>query len=461
MREPYRADELRRLMAPRSVAVVGASPTPTSLGWRTLQNLQGFAGRVYPVNARYGEIAAQRCFASLADLPEVPDCVVLAVGKDQVEAVARDCAARGVGSLVVFASGYAEIAAPDGAASQQWLAEIGRTAGMRIVGPNCAGLASHRGGACVAFASFRTALPPGSKAVGLVSQSGALGLSLSQAVEHGAAISHVLSCGNSCDVDVADYVGHLANDGDCHAIALVFEGVGEPARLAAAARRAASAGKSVIACKLAASVEGAAAARFHTATPAGTREGFAALAAEAGIIAIDRVETLIETAAFFAKARGLLARGSGIGVISASGGTAILAADVAARHGVALPPLAAATADALRAALPAFAAIRNPCDVTAQAAAQPDMMVACARAMLADPSVAALIAPWGRTLKGDVLERLGVAGREAGKPVCIVWMSQWLEGHGAADAMANPDIALFRSMDSCVAALAAWLRAAR
>ncbi len=455
-RAVYGPGDLRRLLAPRSIAVVGASPTPTSLGWRTLRNLAGFTGRVYPINARYASVGDLQCFPALAALPEVPDCVVVAVGKDGVEAVARDCASLGVGGLVVYASGYAEVADASGAAAQEQLACIGRDAEMRIVGPNCAGIAAHSGGARAAFAEFRTAIPPGATAIGLVSQSGALGLSLSQAVAHGAAISHVLSCGNSCDVDVADYVAYLAADAECRAIALVFEGVADAGRLAVAARSAAAAGKSVVACKLASSPAGAAASRFHTATPAGTPEDFRALCAGTGIVALDRVETLIETAAFFAKLPAAAARTAGVGVISASGGTAILAADAAARHGVALPQPAEGTERALRGALPGFAAVRNPCDVTAQAAAQPDMMVACAHAMLADTRIGALVVPWGRTIQGDVLARLGAAGKDAGKPVCIVWMSQWLEGHGAADAMADPGIALFRSMDSCFAALAAW-----
>ena len=120
----YRRSDMLRVVAPQSIAVVGASERPGSLGFRTLQNLAGFRGAVYPVNGKYKELAGRRCYASLADLPQVPDCVVVALGQDQVEAAARECARLGVGGIVVFASGYAETGTDEGHAAQARLAAL-------------------------------------------------------------------------------------------------------------------------------------------------------------------------------------------------------------------------------------------------------------------------------------------------------------------------------------------------
>ena len=453
----YCREDLRKLLQPQSIAVIGASSNPSSLGARTLANLAGFSGAVYPVNQRYRRIGPRRCYASLSALPRVPDCAVIAVPMAGVEAALHECVVAGVGAAVIYASGYSETGTPEGIAAQQRLVAIGRNAGLRIVGPNCTGIAALERGVHAAFAEFPIHGGAQSRMVGLVSQSGALGLALSQATRHGVPISHVLTAGNSCDVDVADYVSVLAEDPSCAAIALVFEGLDGPERFAHAALRARSAGKYVVAFKLATSPAGAEAALHHTGSRAGSVPECERIFSACRIVAVDRVETLLETAAFFAKAPE--STRAGVAVISSSGGTAILAADCAARHGVAMPQPADDTVAALRAAIPDFGAARNPCDATARATGNPESLLGCAEAMLSDPRYGALVVPWGRTPQLESMAHLADAARRHGKAVCIVWMSQHLEGSGAAEAAADPSLALFRSMDACFAALAAWQRA--
>jgi len=450
---------LRSLLAPRSVAVIGASPTPASMGARTLANLQGFPGRVFPVNGRYTEIGGRRCFATLADLPGTPDVAIIALAKDRVEQAVADCAARGVGAVVIYAAGYAETQEVEGAAAQARLAAIGREAGMRVVGPNCAGLADLRRGMVLGFPEFPASVANG-RAIGLVSQSGALGLALAQAAQRGVALSHVLTSGNSCDVDVADWVAALAESGDCAAIALCWEGGAPRDRLVEAGRIAAARGVRIAACRLGLSALGAEQALFHTGSVVASAEDFTGLCAEAGFVPVQRIEALIETAGFLAKAPARpLARG--VGIASGSGGTAILAVDAASRHGVAVPAPAAETVAKLRAALPAFAAPRNPCDATAQVTANPQVLRGVVDALLGDPAIGALVCPWGKAYRSDNIAFLGEAARRNGKPVCLVWMSQWLEGPGVIEAEAEPDVPVFRSLDSCLAAVAAWMEPAR
>ncbi|WP_137178176.1 CoA-binding protein [Roseomonas sp. AR75] len=453
-RQPYGAGDLARLLAPRSVALVGASPTANSMGARSLANLARFSGRVFPVNGRYAAIAGLPCHASLDALPEVPDVVIVALAAPQVEAVVADCARRGVGGVVIYAAGYAETQTAEGRAAQARLAAIAQESGMRIVGPNCAGYAVLPAGLLAGFPEF-PAPRPGPRGIGLVAQSGALGLALSQAAERGVALTHVLTCGNSCDVDVADWLAALAETGSCAAVALTWEGLEDEARLVAAARLAASRGLPVAACRLGLSEVGAAQALVHTGSVVTPPERFPALCAEAGFVPVTRIEALMETACFLAKAPARPQAG-GVAIASGSGGTAILAADAAARHGVAVPPPTPTTVEALRAVLPAFAAPRNPCDATAQVTANPAMLRGVVEALLADPGIGALVCPWGKAYRSDNIAFLGEAARRHGKPVCLVWMSQWLEGPGTTEAEADPDLALFRSLDACFAALAAW-----
>lgn len=455
-RPVYRRADLRRLLEPRSIALVGASPSSGSLGRRTLANLHAFQGEIFVVNARHASIDGRKCYAGIADLPEVPDCVVIAVGRDALEPVLAECVAAGVGAAVLYASGYAETGRAEDAAAQARISALAHASGLRIVGPNCVGVARRANALHAAFAEFSPAPTTPGVRIGLVSQSGALGLSLSQAGEHGASIGHVLSCGNACDVDVADFVAYLAEDPDCDVIALTFEGLAAPERLAEAASLAARAGKRVIACPLGVSEAGSEARRFHSGTTSGDPVALGALCAASGIVTIERIESLIETAAFFAKA-GPPGRASAA-ILTGSGGTGVLAADAAARHGVATPQPSATTVARLRAAIPVFGAARNPCDATAQVVRNPESLLECATAMLADPAFGALVIPWGRSQPTSLVAGLRSRAQAAGKPICLVWMSQRLEGPNAEAIEVDPRIALFRSLDACFAALARWGR---
>lgn len=459
-RSVYRRSELARLLEPASVALVGASSNPASLGGRTLANLSSFEGRFYPVNSKRSVLAGRACHAAISELPEAPDCVVLAVPQAAVEAIVAECGERGVGAVIVLASSYAETGDEQDAQAQQRLVAMARRYGMRLVGPNCVGVANRARTLHAAFAEFSPSAQVRGTRIGLVAQSGALGMGLSHAAERGNSISHVLTCGNSADVDVADYVAYLAEDPSCDVIALVFEGLHEQARLLEAASIAAANGKRIVACKLGVSSAGRNAARFHTNTSVDGAMAWPALFERAGIAQVTRVEALIETAAFLAKAPP--ARDGGVAIVSGSGGTAILAADAAERHAMTVPQPSEATASRLRAVVPRFGSPRNPCDATAEATRNPDSLLECADALLTDPGYAALVIPWGRSQPARLLSRLGELADRHGKPVCVVWMSQRLEGPAADEVERHPRLALFRSLDACFDALSQWqLRTAR
>jgi acyl-CoA synthetase (NDP forming) len=454
----YRHADLVRLLNPRSVAVIGASTRAGAFGERVLNNLTKFDGRYYAVNARYDCIGDLPCYPNVAALPEVPDCAVITTPREAVEEIVRECAAAGVGGAIVFASGYAEVGKPERIAEQERLATIARGAGMRLVGPNCIGIVNTALGAELTFMTITPIPPPRPKAIGLISQSGALGMTLAQACVRGVSFSHVMTSGNSCDVDIADYVSFLADEPSCGAIACVFEGMADPRRLFRAAEMAWQADKPLVVFKIATGEQGAAAAMSHTGSLAGSEAAYRAAFRHCGAVLVDDFEALIDTASFFAKAPPMRARG--VAVLATSGGAAIMAADRAEQHGVPLPQPDTAVRAILETHIPEFGAARNPCDVTAQVMTQPGSLQACAEAMLGHPDYAALVVPAAYAI-GSVAARMPLLNELAGKHgkmTCSIWLSEWRDGPGTQESEIQPNVALFHSTNACFAALAAWHR---
>ncbi len=456
-RAAYTRAELARLIAPRSVAVVGASPRAGSFGMRTLENLAHYGGAVYPVNAKYERIGERACYASLAALPQPPDCVVLVVPREAAEAALEEAAAARAGSAIVYASGYGEMAREDAARAQRRLGGIARAAKMPMLGPNCMGLVNHALGAGLSFIPEYARAPRQAGSIAVVSQSGALGYSLAQAWDRGLGIRYFFSVGNCADIDVGDLIAAMAEDPDCKAIACLFEGAASAARMLEAGERARRADKPVIVCKLGTSEDGAAAARSHTGSLAGSAVAWRALFERAGFVPVEDYDALLEYARFFAAAGKPLARG--VAVISSSGGAGVMAADKAAQHGVPMPQPLETTGAALRALVPEFGAARNPCDPTGQVLNNPDSFGQCCRALLADPQYGALVVPSTVAVVETVKDRvpaMAALAREQPKPVAQVWLSEWLQGPGSGEYEKDERIPLFRSMQRCFGAIAAW-----
>lgn len=458
-RRIYTRAELDRLVAPRSIAVVGASPRPGSFGLRTLENLANFRGAVWPVNAKYDRVGAYVCYPSLAALPGKPDLVALVVPREGVEAALRDAAAAGAGGVVVYASGYGEMARDEGAAEQRRLGEIARAAKMPMLGPNCMGLVNHELGVGVSFIPEYAKQPRKVGPIAFVSQSGALGYCLAQAAERGVGYRYFFSVGNSSDVDVADLIGAMAEDPGVRAVACLFEGVPDARRLLEAGARAREAGKPVIVYKLGVSEDGAAAARSHTGSLAGSGEAFAALFERAGFVAVDDYEALVEYAKFFSAAGKPLARG--VAAVSGSGGAGIISADMAARHGVPMPQPMPHTVEVLKSVVPEFGAARNPCDPTGQVLSVPESFAKCCRALLEDPQYGVLLCAMSvasRETGNKRATEIAALAREQPKPIAVAWVSEWLQGPGSEAYEADDRVGFFRSMGRCYAAIAAWQR---
>ncbi|NYT61679.1 acetate--CoA ligase family protein [Alcaligenaceae bacterium] len=460
VRKVYRHHDLDRMFTPKSVAIVGVSPNAGTFGSRTLAEMKqaGYAGKIYLVNAKYDQIGEQPCYASIKALPEAPDCVIIAVPRAVVEDVVIDCVASKVGGIIIYSSGYSETGKPERIAQQARLAQMARESGVPILGPNCIGALNYKTGFIGTFVAPPTtrSVKPLPNAIGLVSQSGALGFALAQGIERGVSFSHVLTCGNASDIDVADQISYLAGDPNCKVIACVFEGMAAPMRLIEAAEVAAAANKVVVIYKMATGEQGAAGAMSHTGSLAGSDVAYRAAFRRAGMVVVDDFEALIETAAFFSKATRPSA--TGVAVVATSGGACIMSADKAELHNVPLPQPQAHTLEVLKRVVPEFGSPNNPCDVTAQVLADPKSLLDCVEALMADETFGALIVPQplSYAIAAERLRVFSDAAERHGKIACAVWLTEWLEGPGALDTELNPHVAMFRSMDRCFAALALW-----
>ncbi len=452
----YSRNELLKLLDPASIAVIGASTRAGSFGERVLHNLGHYGGRFYPVNARYQTIGDLKCYPNVRDLPEVVDCAVITAAREAVEEIVLDCVKAGVGGAIIFASGYSETGKDERIAQQERLAEIARESGIRIVGPNCIGVVNATLDSRITFMDITPIPRPNSHAVGIISQSGALGMALAQGVVRGLSVSHVLTSGNSCDVDMADYVNYLVEDQTCASIACVFEGMSTPQRLLLAAENAWRADKPLVIYKMATGEQGAQAAMSHTGSLAGSHETYRAAFRKVGAVVVDDFESLMETAAFFAKAPPPEAAGAA--VVAASGGAAIMAADRAEQYGVPMPQPSDSVRIILESRIPEFGSSRNPCDVTAQILSDPEALGICAGALLSDSQYGVLVAPmtYGYAASAKRPETYNELAKQHGKMACVVWQTEWQDGPGVVDANQCERVALFRSMPACFAALSAW-----
>ena len=315
-------DAISRLLQPRSVAIIGASADPTKTAGRPVAYLQkhGYAGQILPVNPKADRIGDLPCYADIASLPVVPDVGIVLLGAERAHLAVRDLAARGTAAAIVLASGYTETG-EDGARRQRQLIEAAGT--MRILGPNTIGLVNLTDKIVLSAtgALEMDHFPVGG--IGVVSQSGGiLGSLLSRASARGIGLSKLISTSNEVDLELADFIDHLADDEATKVIALYVETVRNPQKFRAAALKAARAGKPVVAFKIGRSEAGAAAAVSHTGAMAGADRMYDALFRQTGVIRAQSFSDLLDIPVALATGRKL--RGNRVAILTSTGGAGTL-----------------------------------------------------------------------------------------------------------------------------------------
>lgn len=359
------AAAVARVLRPRSVAVVGASERAGSVGGAVLRNVlsAGFTGDVYAVSTRGGKLEGLAVHRSVRDVPGELDLAVIAVPAAAVLGVARDCAAKGVGALVVVSAGFGETG-EEGLERQRGLLRICRAGGMRLVGPNCLGVMNTDPAVGLNATFGPVQAPPGR--VAFMSQSGALGIAIVDAMqEEGIGLSSFVSVGNKADLSGNDFLAYWDRDEATDVILLYLESFGNPRRFSRVARDVASR-KPIVAVKGGRSPVGARAAGSHTgAMLAASDATVDALFAQAGVVRTDTLGELFDVA-------GLLSAqpppaGPRVGVVTNGGGLGILCADACAAAGLDVVDTPADVQHVLAAELPEGAAVGNPLDLLASA----------------------------------------------------------------------------------------------
>ena len=359
---------LKLFFEPRAVAVIGASRERGTIGGEIFHNLLsfGFKGPVYPVNTAATEIESVKAYESIEAIPDQVDLAVIVVPAAKVVEVAAACARKGVKALVVISAGFSETG-NEGKARQAELLAVCRGAGMRLIGPNCMGIANTNPSVLL-DATFAPVVPPRGR-VGFSSQSGALGFAIMEfASSLNLGISTFISVGNKADISGNDLLRYWESDDDTDVILLDLESFGNPRKFSEIARRVGRK-KPIAVVKSGRSAAGARATSSHTgALIAASDVTVDALFRQSGVVRTDTLAELFDVASLLANQP--LPEGNRVGIITNAGGPAILCADACEARGLEVPVLSESSQNRLRGFLPAGASVGNPVDMIASAPAE-------------------------------------------------------------------------------------------
>jgi len=421
---------LAAALNPASIAIIGASDNPHKVGGRPLLYLQryGYRGAIYPINPGRASVQGMRAFARLAETPQAPELAIIAIAGNEAVAAVEACAARGVKVAVVMTSGFAETG-EEGARAQAHMAAAARATGMRLIGPNCQGLANFATGMVANFSTIFHELEGRDGPVAIVSQSGANSQAIYSLLrEKGVCARHVHATGNEADVTVADLAAAVVRDAGVRLVLLYMEAIKDPALLAAAALEAQARQIPIVALKAGRTASGQRAASSHTGALATEDRVADAFFERYGIWRAADPQELVRAAELYLG--GHRPRGKRLAFVSNSGASCVMAADHAERCGIPLAPLSPRAKERLKGALPAFAALHNPIDVTG--------------ALLSDSGLLGAVLP----IIGDdaqtelLLMALPIAGAGYDVPRFAADAAAFQHRYGVASAVAAPQAAV-------------------
>ncbi|WP_199252635.1 acetate--CoA ligase family protein [Chachezhania sediminis] len=453
----YQFPDLTRLFAPNSLAVIGASDKEHSIGNHAMKNIvehSRFEGRLYPINPKQERVMGLQCYPNVAALPEPVDVLVVVIPAKGVRQAIEEAGQLGVKFAVILTSGFSE--ADDwGRAEEAALVEISHRTGIRLYGPNCPGLVNLTMPLGMTFSpAFKDDICPGP--IGLATQGGGLGRNMIQHNVRGVGYANWSSSGNECDLQVADFIHHMANDPDVKVIGCLIEGFKDGARFAAACRHAACMGKPVVGLKVGRSEYGAKAAQSHTASITGSAEVNSAVFRQLGVIEVDDLDELVDVAQLLA--RKLPKGDEEIAIFASSGGAASLCADTVGSYGLTLATFADKTQARLDEVLPDYAAIDNPIDTTSISISHPQAYADALLAAATDANVDLVLAP----LPMDYGQYSVVNGKtlidaqtKTDVPIVPIWMSE-RQGDGY-HLLAKAGLVPFRSLRNMGKAVRRWI----
>jgi acetate---CoA ligase (ADP-forming) len=390
-----KAMDLKSLFHPRSVALIGASTEQNKLSGRPFRFFReyGYAGKVYPVNPKYPEIAGIPCFAKLSDIPGEVDLAVITLPATSVPEALAECGAKGVKAAAIISSGFAEVGG-EGVRLQDELQRIASENGIAVCGPNCSGFVYFPERVTATFSVGLDGGFPEAGPAAFISQSGALSsYILGAAKERGLAFRYWITTGNECVLSFTDYLHYVLEDPEVRLVIGYLEDARDGEAFQAAARRALVLDKPLIIMKTGRSEAGAKASVSHTGSLAGADEVYQAVFSKNGVLRAESLDELFDLALLAQAPR--RPRRKQVQIVSISGAAGILMADVGNEFGLEFADLSDATKDELIKIMPAFASIANPMDVTAEAVARPGLLSQAAEVILKDPNVDNLVMFFG------------------------------------------------------------------
>lgn len=409
------------IFSPRSIAVVGASERPGSVGDSIFKNLlfSGFRGILYPVNPKAKSISGVKAYPSVKDIPESFDLVILIVGPAITMQVLQDAIDKGVKGAVVITAGFKEVGG-EGARLEVEIASMVKKAGIRLVGPNCLGVINTDSDTRM-NASFATQMPREGN-IAFISQSGALCTAvLDFARSNGFGFSKFISIGNKADVNEIDLIRYLHDDPKTDVILLYLEDITDGWEFIKRARQTSEQRKPIIAIKSGTTPQGAKAASSHTGSLAGSDKVYDAIFDQAGIIRVNRIEELFDLAIAFAQQP--LPKGRNVAIVTNAGGPGIIATDACIRSGLELATLSDKTVAKLKKHLPPTSNLHNPVDVIGDA--RSDRYKIALKAVATDENVDGIITiltPQQMTDAENIAHELVTACSETDKPILTTFM---------------------------------------
>lgn len=453
---------LDSLLAPRTIAVVGASET-NRRSVLAITNLRqrGYEGPIYPVHPHHSEVMGIKCYPSPMAVPGAIDLALVLVGRDRVAGALRECHAAHVRAAVVNADGYAESTEVGGIQRQEELVELVRKGGLLLCGPNCLGFVNVAAKTAAFCGPLDSSILPGGLAI--ISQSGGNCCSLIEAAyDRHVGVSYAISTGNEATLGLCDYLDYVVEDVNTSVICVFSEGVAQSRRFLESARRAIRARKPIVLIRLGRSAEGREAALAHTGTLAGPDEVVDAVLARVGVLQATSLDEALDKCLLFAQLpRERWPQGADIAVTTQGGGAAGVFVDLAGDYGIKLPTLPDTIREELERVCPQGMRIRNPFDVpSVHRRSRPEVVTtfvdACARDMTYD-AVVMVLRSLGEERIGAVAS-LRPALNAGGTPLIVTTPTATTLPEAAREVLSRSSVAIVPGFERCMRSIDAAAR---
>lgn len=451
------ASTLENFFNPSSIAVLGASSREHSIGWRIIHNLvnNGYQGKIFPINPKHDQIAGIKAYSSITHVGDAPDMAFVALPAKDVANALEQCAQSGVKFIIVISAGFAE-SGDEGSRIQEYISSFALRTGIRVLGPNCQGMINFLDRIAVSFSgALDYGMRPGS--TGLVSQSGALGHAIfNVANEEGLGLAFLVTTGNESDLDALDFLDYMIEDARVNTIAGYVEGFKRPELLMRIGEKSLCREKPVIMLKAGKSEVAKKAISSHTAALAGSNEIYGAVFRQGGIIRVNDLDELIDTATIFSSME-KFPEGERVAIFTTSGGTGVLLSDACSEFGLTVPELDPQTTEQLEKILPSFGSARNPVDITAQVTNNPGSFAQTLKIIAGDPGIDIIIIGMGMAVGKTAESRSKIIKEiapEIGKPLVVTWVAGENAAGTGIRVLKDSGIPVYRNPWRCVRAVA-------